>query len=668
MESVSTVTPESVSKENKTARTSIIKCPICQKEYKLKLDGNTSVTYQKHVERCKSNYEQFKQLRNKNVKGIENIIQNTNTQSNTQFNSTSYNRFNLQSIKTLINGLSGVIQQSDIPFIFPALNCLPGYDFITLDIFNEIYEKIQRFLGMEINYFNAKRREFENDATYISNLVIFIKDKNPKYYNEVYEPIAYRAYYYLDELQNIRMEYFTDIDFTIFRQTYRYKYPDEYSVLKDLKQLIAVKAGSNICLMKEHGVDSYLFSIRNRTDLKRILKDYTIWVIKSNGKKKDKIITLNDIFEKYKTCFEYKGFTFYDPNPEMFSYFAGYSYPRVSEVNLQLIAPFLYHIRHIICDDDPKVEDYVIRWVSYVLQNPGKKTGTALIILGQQGTGKNIFTNTICKLIANYTSPNVDSINDVVGKYNAMLENKMLIVFNEIQNFGEGKFANFDTFKSVITETRFRAEEKFIEKREAEQVANIILLSNNPMPVYVEESDRRYCFIETNGDYADVNTSYDEAKKKEKDEYFSELFRLKDDPVFLSNLLTYFLEFELKNFNPRDIPKTKTRENAITINRSPVTNFLIENFKKFKKGVHTQIASDLYREFFMNTYPTQKFSPKTYWAEMGQYCDKVKGRMKNYKDEYIGLGKDDNRNFYIFKRNWFEHFAKIHKENNTLFT
>ena len=86
--------------------------------------------------------------------------------------------------------------------------------------------------------------------------------------------------------------------------------------------------------MKEHGVDSYLFSIRNRTDLKRILKDYTIWVIKSNGKKKDKIITLNDIFEKYKTCFEYKGFTFYDPNPEMFSYFAGYSYPNITFVIL----------------------------------------------------------------------------------------------------------------------------------------------------------------------------------------------------------------------------------------------------------------------------------------------------------------------------------------------
>ena len=158
MESVSTVTPESVSKENKTARTSIIKCPICQKEYKLKLDGNTSVTYQKHVERCKSNYEQFKQLRNKNVKGIENIIQNTNTQSNTQSNSISYNRFNLQSIKTLINGLSGVIQQSDIPFIFPALNCLPGYDFITLDIFNEIYEKIQIFY----------RHRFHNFQTNIS--------------------------------------------------------------------------------------------------------------------------------------------------------------------------------------------------------------------------------------------------------------------------------------------------------------------------------------------------------------------------------------------------------------------------------------------------------------------------------------------------------------------
>ena len=36
-----------------------IKCPHCQKEYKLKLNGDPSQTYMKHVERCKTYAEQY---------------------------------------------------------------------------------------------------------------------------------------------------------------------------------------------------------------------------------------------------------------------------------------------------------------------------------------------------------------------------------------------------------------------------------------------------------------------------------------------------------------------------------------------------------------------------------------------------------------------------------
>ena len=95
--------------------------------------------------------------------------------------------------------------------------------------------------------------------------------------------------------------------------------------------------------------------------------------------------------------------------------------------------------------------------------------------------------------------------------YYKILERKLLVL-NEVQNFGEGKYANFDTLKSIITETDIRVEEKYVAKRATEQVVNLILLSNNSLPVYVEETDRRYCFIETNAEFAEQNVKDDESK------------------------------------------------------------------------------------------------------------------------------------------------------------
>ncbi|KAA6357723.1 MAG: hypothetical protein EZS28_046750, partial [Streblomastix strix] len=87
-----------------------------------------------------------------------------------------------------------------------------------------------------------------------------------------------------------------------------------------------------------------------------------------------------------------------------------------------------------------------------IVQNAGKKTETAIILQGLQSIGKNVFTNVLSELFAGYSSKNITDTDDFVGKFNAAIENKVLIIANEMKNFGESRMSNMDALKSIITE------------------------------------------------------------------------------------------------------------------------------------------------------------------------------------------------------------------------
>jgi phage/plasmid-associated DNA primase len=62
---------------------------------------------------------------------------------------------------------------------------------------------------------------------------------------------------------------------------------------------------------------------------------------------------------------------------------------------------------NIISDHNNELNDHIINWISYLLQNPGSKTETAFFIIGEQGTGKHqFFTDIISKLFGRYQIAN----------------------------------------------------------------------------------------------------------------------------------------------------------------------------------------------------------------------------------------------------------------------
>jgi putative DNA primase/helicase len=134
-----------------------------------------------------------------------------------------------------------------------------------------------------------------------------------------------------------------------------------------------------------------------------------------------------------------------------------------------------------------------------ILQNPGSKTETTFIIIGEQGTDKNkFFTDVISKLFGRYAISNENTINKIIGRFNSSFENKILVICNELQSLDKAKHLNTYCLKSLITDSPCTIESKFVNSPAIESVSNFIFVSNNYLHIKIENGDRRYVIFKTN--------------------------------------------------------------------------------------------------------------------------------------------------------------------------
>lgn len=92
----------------------------------------------------------------------------------------------------------------------------------------------------------------------------------------------------------------------------------------------------------------------------------------------------------------------------------------------------------------------IIQWLTYIFQNIDGKTETTQVLKGDEGVGKNIFTNPICYLLGEYANDNLQ-LDNIVRKFNTGLIFKKLLVCNEVKSFDSN--SEKDPLKALITES-----------------------------------------------------------------------------------------------------------------------------------------------------------------------------------------------------------------------
>jgi putative DNA primase/helicase len=224
---------------------------------------------------------------------------------------------------------------------------------------------------------------------------------------------------------------------------------------------------------------------------------------------------------------------------------------------------YLNHIYKVICDSDKPSYEYVIKWLAHLFQKPEEKPEVAIVLKAGQGTGKGTFIDPIGKIIGSHYL-HAQSPEQVIGKFNAQLENKLLVFADE---FFAGSKGSTDRLKTMITESVGSIERKGQDRIQVPCFARIIMATNHENVIKIERDERRYLYLEVSEKY------------KQDAEYFDKLHSAINQPDFCSKLLGYFLDFDITSFSPRNVPKTKALTNQKIDNLEPLDKWLYSILK-----------------------------------------------------------------------------------------
>jgi hypothetical protein len=205
-------------------------------------------------------------------------------------------------------------------------------------------------------------------------------------------------------------------------------------------------------------------------------------------------------------------------------------------------AKFLHHLKVNVCQRNKQYYRYLIAWLAQMVQHPGEKIGTSVVLRGPSGVGKTTVGVYVGSMffVDNYAP--VSSSERITGKFNAHLKTAILLVADEA--FWAGDKAAEGRLKDLITSDR-----QFIEFKGKEVVPignyiRVLVFGNPDWLVPATLSERRWVVW-------DMGTEH-----KQKFEYFAAFYdEMKNGG---SEALLYHLlnNVDLSKIELREIPKT----------------------------------------------------------------------------------------------------------------
>ncbi len=206
------------------------------------------------------------------------------------------------------------------------------------------------------------------------------------------------------------------------------------------------------------------------------------------------------------------------------------------------------------------IADWVLRWCGLLVQQPGVKMKSALVFHGPHGTGKNLFFDVLRDLFGDYGV--MVGQTEIEDKYNTWLSGKMLIIGDEVVSSGE-MFHAKNRLKWIITQTtKIPIRAMHMDTRWESNHANLIFLSNEVMPLALEEGDRRFLVVYT-------------PNKERGDLYQRVRDFLADDGA--RKWLHFLQNIPLQDFDPGDVPPlTRAKQDLIELGYRASERFVHE--------------------------------------------------------------------------------------------
>jgi hypothetical protein len=219
----------------------------------------------------------------------------------------------------------------------------------------------------------------------------------------------------------------------------------------------------------------------------------------------------------------------------------------------------LFHqLLQFLTKGEEHILPWLLQWLAYPLQHPGAKMFVAVLVWSiVHGTGKS-FLGYIMGDIYGENFVEIGS-EDLFADFNVWTADKQFVMATEISS--TGKRSPGDRLKQLISQERKLIKKKYIDAYPVRDCSNFLFTSNHVDALFLEDSDRRFCIVEVEGDPLPLS-------------FYKELdrWRKAGGPA---HVLDELLRLDLTGFDPRaKAPTTRAKEEMIAASRSDVADWV----------------------------------------------------------------------------------------------
>ena len=243
--------------------------------------------------------------------------------------------------------------------------------------------------------------------------------------------------------------------------------------------------------------------------------------------------------------------------------------------------PLLLKVISNLFEDDKEAINWGFNWFANIIQyNMGKvsnKAHTSMLFYGIQGSGKNFLFNGVLNMFLK--TKELDQ-RDLESPNNGYLIENNLIIFNEIEVKKNNHI--MDRIKNMITCNEHIINIKHIQQYPIKNIHNYAFTSNKPIPLIIEDGDRRFSIFKPKKTILDVITleqisEFDKCFKNNKP---SQAYM--DELISLGNYLYNFdIDYDLISKPLLNETKKRLTSKALTLNSKFVSELKNKDLKEF---------------------------------------------------------------------------------------
>jgi hypothetical protein len=291
---------------------------------------------------------------------------------------------------------------------------------------------------------------------------------------------------------------------------------------------------------------------------------------------------------------------------------------------------FRDHIREIIADGNGEHFQYLLAWMSRLVQDPGgERAGVSIALRGEMGTGKGCFASQFGEIFGTHFLHITNPVH-LVHRFNSHLKDCLLCFVDE--GIWAGDKTAEGVLKGMITEKHIICEPKGKDAFLVKNHIHLIIASNSEWIVPAGFDERRFLVLDVSN------------RRKQDHEYFGAVFDQMDHggrEAMLYDLLEMKSDVDL-----RKVPRTGALLDQVICTMPTVHKFwferlragmLLDEHREWEPYVITEKLFQAYLDFAANCGDRYRLIDRQFGREIRKLCPEAKRGRKviDSRDKWV---------------------------------